>query len=63
MTPPSDRPGMVSTAIDIGLVAVILACAGVLLFSAFQVVSGGVRAVTRWRRRRRAWLRGNGDGE
>jgi hypothetical protein len=58
MTPPSDRPGVISTAIDIGLVAVILTCAGVLLFSAFQVVSGGVRAVTRWRRRRR-----DGDGE
>jgi hypothetical protein len=58
MTPPSDRPGIISTGIDVILVAVILACAGVLLFSAFQVVAGGVRAVTRWRRRRRG-----GDSE
>jgi hypothetical protein len=54
---------MVSTAIDIGLVAVILACIGVLLFTAFQVAAGSVRAVTRWRRKRRAWLRHDGRNQ
>ena len=52
MTPPHDRPGMLSTAIDLGLVTVILSVFGLLLFSVFLVVSRTVRAVTRWRLKR-----------
>lgn len=46
-----DGPGLISTVIDIILVIVILACGGTLLYSAYTVVAGGVRKVTRWRRR------------
>lgn len=63
MTPPPHRAGIGSILIDLILVAVILTCMGFLLYCAFSVLAGGVRAATGWRRKRRAWLRGPGGNE
>ena len=62
MSPHPDHPGPVSTGIDIAIVVVVLGCGGVLGWSAYQGIARGVRAAHRWRRRRRAWLRGPKDG-
>ena len=57
MTPPPDRPGVASTVIDVVLVAFILACISLLLWTAVQVLAWGVRAASRMRRPKR-WPRG-----
>ena len=60
MTPHPERPGPISTVIDIALVVVILGCGGILLWSAIRVAVFAIRAVARWRRPRR-WPRNGGD--
>ena len=56
MTPPPQRVGIGSVLIDLILVALILTCAGALLYCAYQVLASAGRAAARWGRR----LRGPG---
>ena len=59
MTPHPDRPGPISTGIDIVIVAIVLIGFGVILWCAVQAAVLGVRAVAGMVRPRR-WPRNQG---